>query len=108
MTELERQVLYNEIMDRASAKIEKETDEKVVGKLNEILYTALCIVACMPTVEQPQINATENMVEIVRCKDCIYQTECAFTEWLGRNGNGFCSCGERKEDGNAHNTDSTR
>jgi hypothetical protein len=41
---------------------------------------------------QPTVDA----VEVVRCKDCIYQAECAFTEWLGRNGNGFCSCGERR------------
>lgn len=41
---------------------------------------------------------TIDAVEVVRCKDCIYQVECAFTEWLGRNGNGFCSCGERRED----------
>lgn len=39
-----------------------------------------------------------DMVEVVRCKDCVYQAECAFTEWLGRNGNGFCSCGERRKD----------
>ena len=38
---------------------------------------------------------TVDAVEVVRCKDCIYQAECAFTEWLGRNGNGFCSCGEK-------------
>lgn len=36
-------------------------------------------------------------VEVVRCKDCVYQAECAFAEWLGRNGNGFCSSGERRE-----------
>lgn len=41
--------------------------------------------------EKPTVDA----VEVVRCKDCIYQAECAFTEWLGRNGNGFCSCGEK-------------
>jgi hypothetical protein len=39
-----------------------------------------------------------DVVEVVRCNDCIYQAECAFTEWLGRNGNGFCSCGERKQE----------
>ena len=45
------------------------------------------------------VNAQGNeLVAVVRCKDCVYQTECAFTEWLGRNGNGFCSSGERKED----------
>ena len=37
---------------------------------------------------------------VVKCNDCIYQTECAFNEWLGRNGNGFCSCGEGREDAN--------
>ena len=36
--------------------------------------------------------------ELVRCKDCAYQKDCAFAEWLGRNGNGYCSCGERKDD----------
>ena len=41
---------------------------------------------------------TVDAVEVVRCKDCVYQAECAFTEWLGRNGNGFCSCGERRKD----------
>lgn len=38
-----------------------------------------------------------SFARVVRCKDCIYQTECGFTEWLGRNGNGFCSSGERKD-----------
>ena len=41
---------------------------------------------------------TIDAVPVVRCKDCIYQAECAFIEWLGRNGNGFCSCGERRKD----------
>ena len=61
------------------------------------------IIDVQPTVEQPQTNATENMVEIVRCKDCKFY-------WKNdRNSKGvvclatpkddaFCSEGERKED----------
>ena len=41
------------------------------------------------------VAPTVDAIKVVRCKDCIYQAECAFTEWLGRNGNGFCSCGEK-------------
>lgn len=44
-----------------------------------------------------KIVLKENLVEVVRCKNCIYQAECAFAGWLDRNGNGFCSCGEREE-----------
>lgn len=48
--------------------------------------------------ENGEVVGYEYRGRLVRCKDCIYQTECGFTEWLGRNGNGFCSSGERKED----------
>lgn len=57
--------------------------------IDELNGTALCGYKNTPTVDA---------VEVVRCKDCVYQAECAFTEWLGRNRNGFCSCGERRED----------
>ena len=30
--------------------------------------------------------------EIVRCSECTLQKDCAFTEWLGKDG--FCSAGE--------------
>lgn len=101
MTDLERQTLYNEIMDRLTAKIEKETDSDTVGKLNEILYTALSIIACMPTTDA---------VPIVRCEDCVHYniTYCEktkapiFNKCNGLNcympTYGFCICGERKED----------
>ena len=54
-----------------------------------------------PTVGQPQINATENMVEIVRCKDCIYYHK---GDWYdddvckvhSNDDRGYCAWGERK------------
>lgn len=65
----------------------------------------LALVNDAPTVEQPQINATENMVEIVRCKDCKFYWKnnrdsdgvvCLATP----KDDAFCSEGERKEDAN--------
>lgn len=52
-----------------------------------ILQDFIALVEDAPTVDTKPV---------VRCKDCIYQAECVFTEWLGRNGNGFCSSGERR------------
>lgn len=45
-----------------------------------------------------KIVLKENLVEVVRCKDCKYleEDECPWTgviDW-----NGYCSRGERKED----------
>ena len=59
------------------------------------------IVDVQPTVEQPQTNATENMVEVVRCKDCIYYHK---GDWYdddvckvhSNDDRGYCAWGERK------------
>ena len=59
------------------------------------------IIDVQPTVKQPQINATENMAEIVRCKDCIYYHK---GEWYdddvckvhSNDDRGYCAWGERK------------
>lgn len=37
------------------------------------------------------------MAELVRCKDCIAENICTFSQFLGEDG--FCSCGERRTDG---------
>ena len=61
------------------------------------------IVDLQPTVEQPQKNATENMVEIVRCKDCRwfendgFHTNCKIMQFCVE-AEDCCSRGERKED----------
>ena len=39
---------------------------------------------------------TVDAVEVVRCKDCIAENICTFSQFLGEDG--FCSCGERKDD----------
>lgn len=40
--------------------------------------------------------AQADAVPVVRCKDCIWQDECAITEFWG-NGDGYCASGERKD-----------
>ena len=42
---------------------------------------------------------TYEMGEIVRCKDCKNRARCAVCDFLGADG--FCSHGERREDGEA-------
>lgn len=37
---------------------------------------------------------SSDVVEVVRCKDCISHGLCRFEQWLGLDG--FCSQGERK------------
>ena len=63
---------------------------------DEILLT----IATMPTVEQPQINATENMVEIVWCENCKHYEEETWTcLFHGANvrPRDYCSRGEKDE-----------
>ena len=118
MTELERQVLYNEIMDNCRRYID---DELYNDKTRQVAYRAMMLacgtVACMPT---------NDAVEVVRCKDCKWYKESKYSDLqplrfcyrlINDNGvhigykwddNDFCSYGERKEDANAHNTHSTR
>lgn len=84
--------------------------------IDEAKKTFDTIVDVQPTVEQPQTNATENMAEIVRCKDCkyflydkIYMVEglplmgnLVCEKWgngCRTDENGYCFMGERKEDG---------
>ena len=109
-TELERQVLYNEIMDNCRRYID---DELYNDKTRQAAYRAMMLacgtVACMPT---------NDAVEVVRCKDCIHSGQCTKEIVMKmRDGSylycpmgnkGFCSHGERKEDANAHNTLPTR
>lgn len=65
------------------------------------------IIDLQPTVEQPQTNATENVVEIVRCKDCKYYNEHPSGFGCCEIHKGsiaiqtpftFCAWGERRED----------
>ena len=42
---------------------------------------------------QPTVDA----VEVVRCKDCVSHNICKFEQFQGLNG--FCSYGERKDNG---------
>ena len=85
MTALEQQVLYNEIMDRLSAKIDKIWDTDLAQIAYETMYTALSIVACMPT---------NDAVEVVRCKDCRKWCICHHSDDY------YCADGERREDVN--------
>lgn len=71
--------------------------------IDEAKKTFDTIIDIQPTVEQPQTNATENMVEIVRCKDCKFYWKnnrdsdgvvCLATP----KDDAFCSEGERRED----------
>ena len=39
---------------------------------------------------------TIDAVQVVRCKDCMKQPTCNFTQYQGNNG--FCSLAERKDD----------
>lgn len=43
--------------------------------------------------EAPTIDA----VPVVRCKDCFLFGECKAAEWYGKNGNGYCSVGDRRK-----------
>ena len=95
MTELERQVIYNEIMDNCRRYID---DELYDDKTRQVAYRAMMLacgtVACMPTTDA---------VTVVRCKDCVnaiygkYGLEC---NYHGRDvgENDYCAWGERKED----------
>ena len=47
----------------------------------------------MDSVEDSVIE--EDVVEVIRCKDCKMEYGCRVTQWLGENG--FCSYGERKD-----------
>ena len=82
------------------------TKEMTIDEAKRIFDT---IIDVQPTVEQPQTNETENMVEIVRCKDCqfylqsnekceLVDTRLHFYEtdktWTG---DCYCSWGERRE-----------
>ena len=83
------------------------TKEMTIDEAKKIFDT---IIDVQPTVEQPQTNATENMVEIVRCKECKWWKTNYM--WNGseykvcdieayepvRNEDDYCSRGERKED----------
>jgi len=78
--------------------------------IDEAKKTFDTIIDVQPTVEQPQTNATENMVEIVRCKECKWWktnymwngSECKVCVIEAyepvRNEDDYCSRGERKED----------
>lgn len=60
------------------------------------------IIDVQPTVEQPQTNATENMVEIVRCKDCenwVENEHCLAWAYEYSDADGYCYLGKRREDG---------
>ena len=39
----------------------------------------------------------DDFVRVVRCKDCDKERDCKQAQWLGENG--FCSYGERKDNG---------
>ena len=40
---------------------------------------------------------TADVVEVVRCENCFWHNNCLYEQQLGLNG--FCSYGERREDG---------
>lgn len=46
--------------------------------------------------EQLEAMPTADVVEVVRCKDCLLHGVCRFE--LGLGAEGFCSQGERRED----------
>lgn len=62
------------------------------------------VVACEAITDAPTIDA----VEVVRCRDCKYGAQDDFGGWFcvsfyctvgNEDGSGFCSDGERREDG---------
>ena len=95
MTEIERQVLYNEIMDNCRRYID---DELYDDKTRQVAYRAMMLacgtVACMPT---------NDAVEVVRCKNCVYAIidpygiSCT-TLCMDTSDDHYCWWGERKED----------
>lgn len=48
--------------------------------------------ACEMAIET--LNRLEDIVEVVRCKDCFMKDECKAREFYGDNG--YCSYGEKK------------
>ena len=57
--------------------------------------TDICVSMLMEIEDAPTIDA----VEVVRCKDCKNRARYAVCDFLGEDG--FCSHGERREDGEA-------
>lgn len=49
-----------------------------------------------PIVAEELRRYMPDLVEVVRCKDCMILQFCRFAQGLGLNG--FCSQGERRED----------
>ena len=65
-------------------------------KIHEMIYRT--INEAMSAIEQ---QPTADVVEVVRCKDCKhYNGDSAVCKCMNRamKGDGFCSCGERRED----------
>lgn len=48
-----------------------------------------------------QIKDQADMVAVVRCKDCIRNNDgnlCDVAYYINEDGDGFCNCGERREE----------
>lgn len=70
------------------AKTEDIVEGYTVGKWNEYVEFAKERLAEVPS---------EDVTQVVWCKDCKWQEECVITELWG-GGNGYCRSGERKDD----------
>ena len=50
------------------------------------------------TLKLLEVNATADVVEVVRCKDCKYKDTCCRMIRNEKKPSDFCSFGERRED----------
>ena len=60
-------------------------------------WTELMVICdnCGHAIHVKRTDSEQDVVEVVRCKDCLIHGVCRFEQGLGLDG--FCSQGERKE-----------